>query len=418
MKKIFLMVDGEHKIAQQVYINISTKSKIQGIICDNQMNSFFNLPVYTLEMVLENNEPEDILIIICDAEYTLNHIRKLQSYHLRLMNSWIPHWLAGKTEIDPLVLYEFVGGDLIRFAQAINEIKKEKKVMIIYGNCQTVAIRYYLEKVPEFCAKYLIFSLPKFWIEEERQKYDKIFELNILGYADILITQNISAKNKFGARLATDNVCKYTSKECKIIRIANCFSSGYYPQYRKNENCELINGINEDGLKIYKNQLDYNVCRLIYEGKTVNEIVSEISRDDFYSATDIYNYAFSELECTKKRELLCDIKITDYIEDNYTKKIMFESDQHPTEDAICELCRRIVSFLGIKAEIPRDLQVHSIGLPGDERTPIYPSILKWFGLKNKSGQILYKLPVTGRKVIFEDYMRSYIRTVFPFVKEE
>lgn len=418
MKKIFLMIDREHKIAQQVYINISTTRKIHGLICDDPMNTFFSLPVYTLEMVLEKNKPEDILIIICDAEYPLNPIRKLQSLHLKLMDSWIPHWLAGKSEADPLVLYEFVGRNLMRLQQAINEIKKRKKVMIIYGNCQTVAIRYYLEKVPEFYDKYFVFILPKFWIEEENQKYNQIFELNIFRYADILITQNISKNNKFGAKLATDNICKYVSKECNIIKIANCFSSGYYPQFRRNEKNELLKDIDEDGLKIFKNQLDYNVCRLIYEGKTLNNIVREISRDDFYSPAEIFNYAFLELELTKKREMQCDIKITDYIEDNYTKKIMFESDQHPTEDVICELCRRILAFLGINAEIPHDLSVHSIGLPGDERTPIYPSTLKCLGIRNISEGILYKLPITGKKVVFEDYMRSYIRTVFPFVKDE
>lgn len=419
MKKIFLMADTEHKIAKQVYINISTMHNIQGIISDNPQNTFFKLPVYTLEEVLKNFELDKIMIVICDSIDTLQSIRTVQMLGLKLLKNWIPHWLAGKTEIDPLILYEFVGKNYNRFEQAINEIKTSKKIIIIYGNCQTVGIRYYLEKMPVIKNQYVFFIMPQFWIKEEFEKYELLFKLNVFHFADILITQNISVNNKFGEKLATENVLKYISENCQVIKIANVFSSGYYPQFINKEkiNVDLMDYIDMEGLKTFKNQLDYNVCKLVYEGKTLNEIISIISGNDFYSPIEIYNNIWSELEKTKNREKNCDIGITDYIEDNYTKKILFESDQHPTEDVFLELCKRIVIYLGFDECIPCDLSVHAYGLPEDERTPIYPSILKCLGLYDMCNGIVYKLP-TGKKVMFNEYMRSYIRTVFPLVKDE
>ncbi|MGN0432259.1 MAG: WcbI family polysaccharide biosynthesis putative acetyltransferase [Lachnospiraceae bacterium] len=416
-EKVVLLANND-EILTKVYVNLLTKSDIEAIVSETLSGDIFGCPIYHFNW-LEKQEITDFLLIIADNKEMLYFVRKLRGMKLELIDNWVPHWLINTNEIDPIILYEFVGKDTIRFEKAMLALKKHGRIIAIHGNCQTVAIRYYLKFVKEFADNFFVFIMPQFWNNGEIEKYEKLYKSGALSYVDILVTQNIAKNNRFGEIISTERVLMEVTNGCSILKICNCYLDAYYPQYMKTSivDDERKININTEALQMFKNKLDYNVLRLLEEGKSVDEVLDYICDEKLYSKKFIFNRFWDELSSTKLREKECDIKICDFIEENVDKDLLFEANMHPTERVFSELCKRLLLQLGIKCEnIYTDGGVHAVGLPGDERIPIYPAVIKQLGLNRKYNCLLYKLP-TGKKVTFREYMVAYIQAVFPSVNK-
>lgn len=374
--------------------------------------SICGVPVYDWEWLLEN-VTQQYFIIIADNRNMHYFMKKLLQNQLEIVKDWIPYYLITNSEIDPLVLYECVGKDEKRFERAMDNLKSYAPIVAIYGNCQTVAIKYYLKHNEEFKKQYFVFKLPEMWVESNRIKFELLYTINIWKYIDILFIQNVSNGNKFGVIYASENIIKYTESSCKIYKLTNVFSTVYYPQYDKLDDCESYDKIvNKYGLINFKGMLDYNVAKFVVEGKNIEEIIDIICDPNLFSKQYIFGRFENELEQNKKREMSCDVKICDYIEDNIHKKVLMEANQHPAECVMVELVRRILEILSIRnCSIGIDGGICALGIPGGERVPIYPSVVKALGISQECMNLLYKLP-NGKKVSFKEYMRAYIRSVF------
>lgn len=408
-KKVILIAN-DFQIIKQVIIKWQSSREVIGLITEKNMEeSQVGLSVYDLSF-LDRIDAKDFFYIISDNVNMVYFMKILQAHKLNLIENWVPHWLISGNEINPLKLYELVGKDKARFKKALEDLKKTKKILVLYGNCQTVAISYYLKTVPEISNGYWILSMPWFWIPEEVKKYLVLHELNFFQYIDVFITQNIHLNNRFAEFLATEKVKSKLNKNTKIIYITKIYSSVYYPQYERKTIDKKY--INESGLKEFKGFCDINVYNMVRENKSFDEILKTICDENFYSTSFLKNRFEEELKETRKREEICDIKMSDFLQENIGKEILFEANRHPTEFVMIELTRRILDFIGIQTPVKFDGAIHSYGIPGDERTPIYPSVIKQLGLNEEYKNLLYKLPVAGNKVSFKEYMSAYIRRVF------
>ena len=119
--------------------------------------------------------------------------------------------------------------------EMIHAIKKsaDKKVAIIYGNCQTRKLENFLMNNYTFAQKYLVVQIPMVceYLNEERAN---LFLENFWSLCDLFISQRISKDNKFSLKVATQNLPARMSEDTKIIWIPNIYFDGYFPQYKKN----------------------------------------------------------------------------------------------------------------------------------------------------------------------------------------
>lgn len=79
----------------------------------------------------------------------------------------------------------------------------------------------------------------------------------------------------------------------------------------------------------------------------INGIQSMIENSGIYCTEEIFQNFRRQIEKLRKREEKCDIKISDYIENNYREKQLFYDPNHPTNKVIYEKGRQIMSVLDL-----------------------------------------------------------------------
>ncbi len=93
--------------------------------------------------------------------------------------------------------------------------------------------------------------------------------------------------------------------------------------------------------------------------------------------------SFKELE---KREQSCDVKISDYIRKHYKEKVLFYGRNHPINEVMFEVTKRILKCLNIREtrkynEVENDFTLQS------QDVPVYPAVKAVLGIPE--GDALY-----------------------------
>lgn len=204
-----------------------------------------------------------------------------------------------------------------------------KLKVIIFGNCQSRIIARILQKVVD-SKKYEI----EFLINNSRtqgfQGPEKTYEA--LSQADILICQPLREDHKL---LSINYLRESLSHKCKILTYSYVFNSGiqslgYAGTSKRNSYGQIfgsdiiINAISDHGLE------------------TVIDLYKEGNID--FSLPERFHLCMDEL---KRREEKCDIKLADYILQNYQQEQLFISHNHPTKALFKELTRQIIEITDI-----------------------------------------------------------------------
>jgi hypothetical protein len=77
------------------------------------------------------------------------------------------------------------------------------------------------------------------------------------------------------------------------------------------------------------------------------------------------------------RESECDIKISDFILENYKEKQLFYDPSHPTETLLCEMGKRVLTKIGCRCLRPMYLEP----ILNDTELFIYECVNEALGLK-------------------------------------
>lgn len=115
----------------------------------------------------------------------------------------------------------------------------------------------------------------------------------------------------------------------------------------------------------------------------VEKILDRICAPEFLSREKIQlgiDESFAEL---RRREWICDLKISDYIEENFRDRQLFFNPNHPSLAVLLEITKRILRLIGMRSEnfldLPRiiDDEDPDWSLFGQD-VPIYPSVRRFF----------------------------------------
>lgn len=152
---------------------------------------------------------------------------------------------------------------------------------------------------------------------------------------------------------------------------------------------------------------DTKIVELIKSGLTRAEVYDYYLNYDFYENVDFKEYFYDELQNHKNKESYCDIKVGDYIENNFFTDHLFSMAWHPTNKTLYKFFNNdeLWDFIGYD-ENERNISLNFF--KGGEvlrpDVPIHPNILKHantdFGIKTYE--------INGKTITFEDYLNSYL----------
>lgn len=223
-------------------------------------------------------------------------------------------------------------------------IPESSKNIVTLGNCQADHMGQLLKIMTKdyFTLKsYLNF----------RKDLNKQELLKSIKKADVLIYQPLS---DFYDELSFKNIQKITKKyNTKLITFPYIYNDGIY---------SLEFGIG----KICGEEV---ILNLFKDGLSQEQIISKyLSQEiDF----DLLNRFSESLQIMRERESLLDIRLTDFLEKNYTKQKLFYGYNHPTNVVFLEAIKQIIKKLDFRE---KNIKCNEKNLPRlcDTLSPISP----------------------------------------------
>ena len=226
------------------------------------------------------------------------------------------------------------------------------KSLVFVFNCHASAMRKQLSSSSEFKKNYKIDIVQIYHYIPQR--YDKkVFPDNViklLNNADVLIVQQMRSDRGW---LNTENTIKLVKKKCKIIKIPHYTFSGYWYPYTP---------INDSNFDINKSKEELH--------KYVNNLLMDKPKE-------IKNFLNDELNHIKELDKLSDIKMYDFVKNNYMKDRLFFSRRYPQSAFFFPMCEEILKILKIKD----DMKPFFSGYAAKENYPILPAVHKILNLK-------------------------------------
>lgn len=188
--------------------------------------------------------------------------------------------------------------------------------VVFYTNCQYKGLQHFLE----------MFNKYTFDIIENYDiiKNKKPIPIDILNQADIFIYQPIDKTHGIYSTLneVENNICSYLPDHCKKISFPYIYNSAFWILIPPAEidNC-IGNYVNDR----YNNSESIELLK--QKGKLLNEVIQMYNEHliDF----NYKNRFDNDIKILQEKEKYCDIKVSDFIINNKTKKL-FLTQNHPT----------------------------------------------------------------------------------------
>lgn len=314
---------------------------------------------------------------------------------------------------------------LMEFRDYIPVQMVQKKLVVMYGNCHMMILEKYLLKQREFQRQYVI---RRYYIAEtdKRKRYPSN---NVLAHCQVLITQDIQRNNNLRVPGAKD-VIRNTPADCKNIVIPNLYGFNFFfPQVHLMDENVFERHINKNAIDIdididrpqnchTKYVLtwiigwrDENIESAFKSGGD-NQVIQEmINKREVYCREEIVHNFRNQLARLKQREQECDIKICDFIEENYKTKQLFYDPNHPSNELIYEKGKRILKLLHL--DIQNDIVINDA--LDDGELFIYGCVKDALGIVYEQKYIKhhrYSCTLHNHAISLSDYIDEYLAWYF------
>lgn len=378
MKKVPIAIWGCGNVGKTFYEKHKDEYDVVCFFDNNPSHDIYdNIPILRYNKEYKTKWP--MLMIVIASDLYLHEIEEqLKQETLRKGKDYVPY-----TYLDNMCIPYFL---LNRECETKDDIeyflcwlKRIKKLAVFYGNCQITMLRILFNCNELFKKKYFIVAVPEVYDYRTKEDLDILKNMIAWKYCDLLISQRVSRNNRFSPELATEKIESYINKNTVCVWIPNVYFKGYCPQSIRNKN-----NVDLDIHLSGKFPLgDKFVEQMISEGMKHTEILERICRDNFLEEEYIQNKIDESFLLLEKKELECDVHISDYIKRHYKDRQLFYSENHPCNEVLIELVKRILEKIGLNTEL--------IGVPEEnmeftlrgQDIPIYPSVRKYLHLTDE-----------------------------------
>lgn len=276
-----------------------------------------------------------------------------------------------------------------------------------YGNCQAKVLSNLIKRIQYIKQNYQIIELKQVQKIKEEDIETLISSLKKI---DILVYQKVKGNSKKSTRF----LLKYVKSDCQKICIPSCYFEGYNPEFIK------IKSNNYPVNNPLTGQL-HDIFILIYHLQNRKQTYIERINDIFYNL-DLYNETFldkffhwtiNQLQ-NRENENKVDIKISDYIINNYKNERLFVDTNHPCPSLYKYIIKEIFDILQIDVDINEEFTLNDLNEAEHghgHQYAIYPSVLKHLNLKFDINNVYeFDNNILDRKE-FTNIMLSFYQTL-------
>ena len=245
---------------------------------------------------------------------------------------------------------------------------KGKKIVVIYGNCHTTAIRKSLEQYEPFLEKYALYPIKAI----QEVKNPVYFHQDCFHECDVFIHQSIRLNNRYGPEYASKEIMNGLKADCHVISIPNVYHLPmcFFPQYAELPEWRHLRG----GTIFFRDSILDEVYK---SGGSIQEAIDRYKNEDYYP-TDMIGKLFEEfLAKVEKRERDWDINVSNFIRENSSKVRLFYDPNHPTEYFINYIVVELLKMLNVEFDVNKFKQIKPLKLYAYEM-PIHASVKKYF----------------------------------------
>lgn len=341
------------------------------------------------------------LFIIITIEAWEEIATQLEEKGLRFGHDYIPYLIY--LTLNYATLYDlrknFLQGKYLSVDIDYTSFLPDRKLAVAYGNCQTMAVEKVLMVCKDFREEYIVLKTPKVFEYLSNLELVEFFldDKAFWKTVDLFIYQGVKKENKYHEKLSTDRIISMLKRECQLVHIVNLCFFGYFPQVeQKNSEWE------------YFSFCDKYVDSMLRDGLSKEMIIKKISDDTFIAENEIVKCINDSISELKMREAKADVKIADYIEGNYREEQLFYSALHPCNRLYKEYMKRIFKYLGLEWDLSEEEFMFYGGVCKGFDFPIYPSVVRYLGLKEISRPLLSQNFPQYMLLDFEQCMDLYI----------
>lgn len=220
-----------------------------------------------------------------------------------------------------------------------------KELCIFYGNCQIINDLYdKLILVNVFKNKYEVLR----YVNHDRDNIIslKVIDINKLKKCSLFIYQPLNDKHGV---YSTNNIKKYLSIDCKTIGIPYIYNSSFYSIYWEKASPRwTINTLINCGYR--------NIIKYIKEDISIDKILEMYDNleIDFYFKERFENC----IEILKFKEKECDVKVSDFIINNYKNIKLFVSQNHISDYFRIYIANIVLKLININIilEYPNNIE--------------------------------------------------------------
>lgn len=223
----------------------------------------------------------------------------------------------------------------------------KKKIAIAYGNCHMDAVKLYLECHKEFSLEYGFYPFPTI----QELKSMKLDCKTILNHCNLFLHQSIRKDNVYGEDYSSKQMLQYIKDTCKVISVPNLYGLPKYLFPQLKMPCKW----QQEELRPFF--IDANVVTWLKRGKSKEEIMKYILDGGLYTKDEIISMWETFKLKIDKREQEWDIKISDYIFNNYKKERLFCDTNHITSKMAREIAMRILEYMDYRGNIQLELPI-------------------------------------------------------------
>ncbi len=250
--------------------------------------------------------------------------------------------------------------------------------IVIYANCQGIGISYFLKKSIDILSNNILSNPMRNSSDErnlagfcrnslgfERISHIRIDDIvfkksninyNLIKNADIFIYQPLDDKH---GNISTNSILKLLKPECKKISFPYIYNNSFYPvigplvikdSYRSKP-CSVIFNNSEIITDLIDKKYNLNEILKLYQENKIN-----------FNYQKRWDYTNNIL---KEKEKNCDVKIVDFIKNNFSKQRLFLLENHPTSIIFINVVNQILEKLEIPVKInPTNYNLNDANLSG------------------------------------------------------
>lgn len=361
MKKYVLYGTGWY--AEQFLYNFKEKDKIAYCIDGIKTGIFHGFPIYTLR---DAPDIENYKIIVTAVWENYIEIKK------RLRE-------IGLTEFQNFIWADAFG----------------KKIAVINANCHGEFYKRFLYQSESFSEEYIIWNVPALHMQRE-----SCISEELLKVCDLFIHQDIRPDNQIGYKFSDEYILPLLKRECRTIVVPNMVGMGKWnfptavsKEYRYGTWAMFCRDtILDDAYSKYKN---------------VKDIKKHVASPDIYPEEKVRELFEGCINRLIEREKNWDVKISDYILENYQTEKLFYDYDHASDSVMQEIGRRLCEKLGI-----RDITEKLVYPLNWEESFTFPYVKKALGIRYEETYIREsgkkEIVFNRKKMDLDEYIREYV----------